>query len=128
MDSFFAHRLFLFIYLFKKKHLEVPEYAKMQFHMMTLLDILGIGIGVLYPYSTKAKNRPNRHELLFLLFGGGGIREVSLIFSPIVMFYESVPIQIRCLYEYSGNRLNSAGIAQEFITISKLTLEHGVRK
>ena len=23
-------------------------------------------------------------------------------FSPIVMFYESVSIQIRCLYEYSG--------------------------
>ena len=32
----------LFIYLFVlKKLLEVPEYAKVQFHMMTLLDILG---------------------------------------------------------------------------------------
>ena len=31
------------------------------------------------------------------------VREVSLIFiSPIVMFYESVPIQIRFRYEYSG--------------------------
>ena len=39
------------------------------------------------------------------------------------MFYESVPIQIRCRYEYSGSRLNSAGIAQEFITISKITLD-----
>ena len=35
--------------------------------------------------------------------GGGGIREVSLyFFSPIVMSYESFPIQIRCRYEYSG--------------------------
>ena len=44
------------------------------------------------------------------------------------MFYESVPIQIRCRYEYSGDRLNSAGITQEFITISKITLEHAARK
>ena len=27
-----------------------------------------------------------------------------------------------------GNRLDSAGIAQEFITISKITLEHAARK
>ena len=44
------------------------------------------------------------------------------------MLYESVPIQIRCRYEYSGDRLNSAGIAQEFITISLITLEHAARK
>ena len=52
------------------------------------------------------------------------------------MLYESVPIQIRCRYEYSGggggggggDRLNSAGIAQEFITISIITLEHAARK
>ena len=31
----------VFIYLFQKKFPEVPEYAKMQFHMMTLLDVLG---------------------------------------------------------------------------------------
>ena len=31
----------VFIYLFQNKLPEVPEYAKMQFHMMTLLDILG---------------------------------------------------------------------------------------
>ena len=54
----------------------------------------------LYPYSTQTTNRPNRHELIFFLFGG--IREVSLFFSPIVMSYESFPIQIRCHYEYSG--------------------------
>ena len=44
------------------------------------------------------------------------------------MLYESVPIQIRCRYEYSGDRLNSAGIAQEFITISIITLEHAAQK
>ena len=32
----------VFIYLFILKYAsEVPEYAKMQFHMMTLLDVLG---------------------------------------------------------------------------------------
>ena len=31
--------IYLFIYLFKLP--EVPEYAKMQFRMMTLLDLLG---------------------------------------------------------------------------------------
>ena len=30
-----------FIYFFKKKLPEVPEYAKMQFHMIGLLDVLG---------------------------------------------------------------------------------------
>ena len=39
-------------------------------------------MGRLYPYSTQATNRPNRHELIFFLFvrggGGGGVREVSL--------------------------------------------------
>ena len=44
--------------------------------------------------------------------------------SPIVMFYESVPIRIRCVTNIRGN----AGIAQEFITISKITLEHAARK
>ena len=33
------------------------------------------------PYSTQATNRPNRHELIFFLFGG--IREVSLFFFSI---------------------------------------------
>ena len=26
----------------------------------------------LYPYSTQATNRPNRHEMIFFLLGGGG--------------------------------------------------------
>ena len=33
---------------------------------------------MLYPHSTQATNRPNRHELIFFLFGG--IREVSFFF------------------------------------------------
>ena len=41
-------------------------------------------------------------------------------------------IQTRFRYDVDtnirGNRLNSAGIAQEFITISKITLEHAARK
>ena len=40
MNSFSCSPLFLFIY-FLKKLLEVPGDAKMQFHMMTLLDVLG---------------------------------------------------------------------------------------
>ena len=35
---FLAHHCFFF---FLNKLPEVPEYAKMQFHMMTLLDVLG---------------------------------------------------------------------------------------
>ena len=39
---FAAHHCFYIFYLFLKKKLpEVPEYAKMQFHMMRLLDVLG---------------------------------------------------------------------------------------
>ena len=38
---FLAHHC-LFIYVFLKNKLpEVPEYDKMQFYMMTLLDVLG---------------------------------------------------------------------------------------
>ena len=40
MDSFFLLTTG-FIHLFQNKLSEVPEYAKMQFHMMTLLDVLG---------------------------------------------------------------------------------------
>ena len=38
MYSFLAHHCFN---LFINKLPEIPEYAKMQFHMMTLLDALG---------------------------------------------------------------------------------------
>ena len=74
---------------------------------------------------------PESPRIVFLFYsggGGGGFVRFHYFFSPIVMFYESVPIQIRCRYDYSGNRLNSAGIAQEFNTISKTTLEHAAWK
>ena len=42
ITDFFAHQcIFLIICLFQNKFPEVPEYAKMQFHMMTLFDVLG---------------------------------------------------------------------------------------
>ena len=45
MDSFFLLTTILFInlliYLFQNKLPEVPEYTKMQFYMLTLLDVLG---------------------------------------------------------------------------------------
>ena len=39
MEFFLAHTVFIYIliYLFQNKLPEVPDYAKMQFHMMTLL-------------------------------------------------------------------------------------------
>ena len=40
-NGFFFLLTTVFIYLFYNKLPEVPEYAKMQFHMMTLLDVLG---------------------------------------------------------------------------------------
>ena len=41
MDYFSSSPLFFFIYLFQNKLPEVPEYAKMQFHVMMLLHVLG---------------------------------------------------------------------------------------
>ena len=47
MDSFLLTTVFFFIfyllffYLFLNKLPEVPEYGKIQFHMVTLLDVLG---------------------------------------------------------------------------------------
>ena len=61
MDSFSCSPQVLFIYLFKNKLAEVPEYAKMQFHMMTLLDVLGKirfsipGKNLRYPYPVCKK-------------------------------------------------------------------------
>ena len=40
-NGFFFLLTSVFIYLFKNTLPEVPEYAKMQFHMMILLDVLG---------------------------------------------------------------------------------------
>ena len=40
-NGFFYLLTTVFIYLFLNKLPEVPEYTKMQFHMMMLLDVLG---------------------------------------------------------------------------------------
>ena len=54
----------------------------------------------LYLYSTQATNRPNRRELIFLY--SGDLWGFIKFCSPIVIFYKSVPIQIRGRYEYLG--------------------------
>ena len=41
MDSFSCSRLFLIIYLFQNKFPEDPEYARIRFNMMTLVDVMG---------------------------------------------------------------------------------------
>ena len=86
-----------------------------------------VPVNRLYPYSTQATNRPNRHELIFYLFGG--IREVSLKNIPQSWCSTS---QSRFRYDVGtnirGDRLNWAGIAKEFITISIIKLEHAARK
>ena len=72
-------------------------------------------------------NRPNRHELFFSLFGG--TRGVSLIFfSKRDALRASPDSDTMSLRIFGGNRLNSAGFAQEFTTISEITLEHATRK
>ena len=59
----------------------------------------------------------------------GGIHVVSFLKnSPSVMLRVSSDSDTMLLRIFGGNRLNSAGIAQEFITISKITLEHAARK
>ena len=40
--------IYISIYLFQNKLPNVPEYAKMQFHMLTLLDVLGKIAWVIY--------------------------------------------------------------------------------
>ena len=43
-------------------------------------------------------------------------------------YFFSPMLKYDVVMNFRGNQLNSAGIAQEFITISKITLEHAVRK
>ena len=60
---------------------------------------------------------------------GGKIREVSL---NLFLQWRCSTSQSQFRYDFvtniRGNGLNSAGIAQEFITISKITLDHAARK
>ena len=72
---------------------------------------------------------PHRPLIATIFFLFGGIHEVPLNFflqswcsTSQSRFRNDVVTNIR------GNRINSAGIAQAFITISKITLEHAARK
>ena len=59
----------------------------------------------------------------------GRIREVSLKdFLPSWWSTSQSRFRYDFVTNIRGNRLNSAGIAQEFITISKITLYHAARK
>ena len=71
---------------------------------------------MLYPYSTQATNRPNRHELFFFLFGGGGgggggIRKVSLFFfsncDELRVIPDSDRMSLRILVGIGSIRLES---------------------
>ena len=77
------------------------------------------------PISTQATNR---RELIFI--DSGGIREVSLLF----FFYNRDVLRVSPDSDTISSRIfgeiGSIGleIAQEFITISKITLDHAARK
>ena len=45
-----------------------------------------------------------------------------------MMLYESVPIQIRCRYEYSGESAQFGWNCTRINLISIITLEHAARK
>ena len=57
-----------------------------------------------------------------------GVREVSLFFLQSWRSTSQSRFRYDVVMNIRGNRLNSAGIAQEFITISEITLEHAARK
>ena len=52
----------------------------------------------------------------------------QFFFSNRVVLQVSSDSDTISLRIFGGNRLNSAGIATEFITISKITLDHAARK
>ena len=84
----------------------------------------------LIPLFHTGHESPESPRIDFLIRGGGGggfVRFHSIFFSNrdvprVSPDSDTVSLNIR------GNRLNSAGMAQEFITISKITLEHATRK
>ena len=62
---------------------------------MSLMNVILQNYFYLIPLFHTGHESPESPRIDFLF---RGIREVSFFFSPIVMFYESVQIQIRCLY------------------------------
>ena len=69
------------------------------------------------PIPHRPRDRPESPGIDFFSYSGGFLR-FHYFFSPIVVSYESL-VQIPVITNIRGNRLNSAGIAQEFITIRK---------
>ena len=57
MDSFSCSPLFSFIYLFQNKLPDVPQYARIQFHIMKLLDILGKIAWISYIFYSRVKSQ-----------------------------------------------------------------------
>ena len=54
-NGFFFLLTTVFIYFFLNKLTEVPEYTYMQFHMMTLVDVLGEIAWVRYGFLSQGK-------------------------------------------------------------------------
>ena len=69
----------------------------------------------------ESRESPRIDFLLIRGGGGGGFVRFHYFFSPIVTFYESARFRYDVVTNIRGNRHNSAGIAQELITISKIT-------
>ena len=55
----------------------------------------------LIPLFDTDHESPESLQIDFFSYSGGFVR-FHYFFSPIVMSYESFPIQIQCRYEYSG--------------------------
>ena len=67
-------------------------------------------------------------RIVFFIDSGGFVRFHLFFFSNHNVLRVSPDSDTMSLRIFGGNRLNSAGIAQEFITINKITLEHAARK
>ena len=87
-----------------------------------------------YPNSTQAPNRTSdlfSIRVFVCVWGGGGGGDSRGFIKKILQTWCSTS-QSQFRYDVvtiiRGNRLNSAGIAQECITIGKITLEHAARK
>ena len=104
-----------------------PNRARINRNTRLFLTIRGISLTI-YPYSTQATNRPN---WFFVRGVGGGDGDTWGFINFFCQSWCSTS-QSRVRYDdvrnIRGNRLNSAGIAQEFITISKITLGHAARR
>ena len=89
-----------------KPRLEIRSYSAWRWSKLNIQKIVCQKMLKLYfhkspliPLLHTDHESPERHELIFFIRGDSW---GFIVFSPIVMSYESFPIQIRCRYEYSG--------------------------